>query len=693
MCIDIKTKEGVTVLKKIKFQSKKSLAIFSVVTLILTMVCALGVSAGTETSTNILTTDGITGGTQSITAYRLSGVDCSDLWNMTFDANTYANATIASSSLYIDGVVENLVDGKINDVYNANTQYVKYDYDYAPTSAVALQRRALLVNLGGTYNLDAVQIYMGQQYQNGLKDHAVYDCSVYAGNTAVVTDLLQATNFVTNYTSSVYTREANIALTGTKNVQYVLIVFNKISNDVGCTNTALSVTTFGSLRLGEIAVSGTPYVAPSKLLTTEGLTAGSQSVTAYRLSGVDCSDLWDMTFTDSTYASASASVISSTIIDGTAMHLVDGTPNGYTTATGRVKFDYAGTESTALLRRALLVDLGGYYTLDAVRIDMAKQWVASLSALIDHAVYDCSVYAGNTATMTDLLQATNFVTNYTTTEKSRVAEISLAGTENVRYVAIVFNKLSGDPGAKGSSNEYQYGENALPASYDAQPWDTASLHISEITLNGWVGEEPEVPDEPEPDEPDEPELTAPTTLGATININSSSEIRFGSKLPAEIPQGYTIVEYGTLVIPNQLLATDAELLYDTQSAAKAVETGAAVAGAEFTVDLKGSSQGVYPGVKFAARSYVIYEDANGQQTTIYGETKVRSVWAVAQEVAAKLIENKASLTLSYTGVVTDQVSAQDVLAAKSSGTAITKEDVYAFVCQNVAAVEALQNVA
>ncbi len=673
-------------MKKIKFQSKKSLAILSVVTLMLAMVCALGVSAGTETSANILTTDGITGGTQSITAYRLSGVDCSDLWKMTFDANTYANATIASGSLYMEGVVENLVDGRINNVYDANTKYVKYDYDYKPTDAAALQRRALLINLGGAYALDSVQIHMAQQYQNGgLRDHAVYDCSVYAGNTAVVTDLLQATNFVTNYTSSVYTREANIALTGIKNVQYVLIVFNKISNDVGCDNTDVVASSYGSLRLGEIAVSGTPYVAPSKLLTTEGLTDGSQSVTAYRLSGVDCSDLWDMTFTDSTYASASASVISSTIIDGTAMQLVDGTPNGYTTATGRVKFDFADKESTALLRRALLVDLGDYYTLDSVRIDMAKQWISSLSALIDHAVYDCSVYAGNTATMTDLLQATNFVTNYTTTEKSRVAEISLAGTENVRYVAIVFNKLSGDPGASGSSNEYEYGEKALPASYGAQPWDAATLHISEITLNGWVGEEPEVPEEPE--------LTAPDTLGATVNVDSSSEIRFGSQLPAELPQGYTIVEYGTLVIPNQLLAQDAELLYDTQYAAKAVETGAAVAGAEFTVDLKGSSQGVYPGVKFAARSYIVYEDANGQQTTVYGETKVRSVWAVAQEVAARLIENKASLTLSYTDVVTDQVSAQDVLAAKSSGTAITKADVYAFVCQNVAAVEALQNLA
>ena len=85
------------------------------------------------------------------------------------------------------------------------------------------------------------------------------------------------------------------------------------------------------------------------------------------------------------------------------------------------------------------------------------------------------------------------------------------------------------------------------------PYDAAYLYIyynsndivylpASVVFKNTEQSDTEEPEPDEPDEPDEPELTAPTTLGATININSSSEIRFGSKLPAEIPQGYTIVE-------------------------------------------------------------------------------------------------------------------------------------------------------
>ena len=91
-------------MKVLKTQSKNSLALFSALTFVLTLLLPFVVSAGTEASSNLLTSEGISGGTQSVTAYRLSGVDCSDLWNMSFGKDTYANARYIKKGLLVSNL-------------------------------------------------------------------------------------------------------------------------------------------------------------------------------------------------------------------------------------------------------------------------------------------------------------------------------------------------------------------------------------------------------------------------------------------------------------------------------------------------------------------------------------------------------------------------------------------------------------
>ena len=496
--------------------TRRAVTVLSAVALLAVLfLTAIGtVAQQPEGSGNLLTADGLAGGSQSVTAYKLTGVDCSDLWDMTFGASTYANATVGTVG-YMDGVVANLVDGKTDNVYTASTQYVRYDYDYAAASAMN-RRLALLVNIGAKKDITSIRIDMAQQWKNNaLQDNAVYDCSIYAGNTADVAELIKADNFVTNYTATAKMRAAEMALPNATGVQYVLIVFNKISSDAGATGSVTEGTygdahlpatyagqgsgsDHGSLRLAELTVKGVDYVEPltrptTNLLTSEKLPVGTQSVMPLKLTGVDYSDLWDMTFTASTYANATVGNIGYT--DGAVDNLVDGKINDvYTASTKYVKYDYAYAASAAIGRRlAVLIDLGSQADLNAVWIDMAQQW--KNNALQDNAVYDCSVYVGNTNEVPALLSAERFVTNYTATEKTRAAAIPLMGVTDVRYILIVFNKLSADPGATGSATEGTYGDNHLPATYAGQGSgsDYGSLLLAEITVDGTLKTEPTPP--------------------------------------------------------------------------------------------------------------------------------------------------------------------------------------------------------
>ena len=157
-----------------------------------------------------------------------------------------------------------------------------------------------------------------------------------------------------------------------------------------------------------------------------------------------------------------------------------------------------------------------------------------------------------------------------------------------------------------------------------------------------------------------------------------------------------------LVIPNQYLPggvnekEGAALVYGNAYAATASyavsENLALTPAMQFTADLVGSSQGVYPSVNFAVRSYVIYEDETGAQTIVYGNTLVRSVWQVARTIACALLSAKEAGTLDTTLTYTDAVTAEFTAAeaeSVTSNTDVTFADLYEFICLNYSAVALL----
>lgn len=198
---------------------------------------------------------------------------------------------------------------------------------------------------------------------------------------------------------------------------------------------------------------------------------------------------------------------------------------------------------------------------------------------------------------------------------------------------------------------------------------------------------------------------APITAGATISSQSDSNIMFVCELPQLIaPAGYKAVEYGTIILPDQFLTggvnpkKGAELVYGNSWVATAkkelAEGEKLVAGQQYTAELRGSSQGVYPGVRFAYRAYVIYENVEGEQTVLYGDKMVRSVWGVARSITKAVITVKAAGNLNTqldtatldAAWYTDALADPSIIDAVTSKTTPSMNDLYAFICANKAAV-------
>ncbi len=129
-----------------------------------------------------------------------------------------------------------------------------------------------------------------------------------------------------------------------------------------------------------------------------------------------------------------------------------------------------------------------------------------------------------------------------------------------------------------------------------------------------------------------PDLTI-KMLGGSIRLSDPYGLRFGIQLTKDAEYEMTdIVEYGTIMLPSQMLGDDEQLTLSTENIRKITATN---------ILSETSSAIVYTGVlinipvsgfnsEITGRGYLIYKDADGTQHTIYSDTAVRSLYMVAQ---------------------------------------------------------------
>ncbi|MBQ9965887.1 MAG: hypothetical protein IJP22_04080 [Clostridia bacterium] len=160
---------------------------------------------------------------------------------------------------------------------------------------------------------------------------------------------------------------------------------------------------------------------------------------------------------------------------------------------------------------------------------------------------------------------------------------------------------------------------------------------------------------------------APVVKGATIHATddiANQNTRFSTVMPTQAPAGYSIVEYGTVMFPTQLIDEGEELklgIVDGDNKAgvgkTTVEEGAAIPlawdsvliGIDFKADANNSC-----GIRISARSYVKYSDGENEiivyskNTDNYEEAKPtqginkgvcnRSVYTIAKNIAAAVVD-------------------------------------------------------
>ncbi|MBQ9964419.1 MAG: hypothetical protein IJP14_04785 [Clostridia bacterium] len=615
-----------------------------------------------EQATNLLT---------SGTAFTAYSIPTNDklIWDDTYNYGSTLTGTSHDSALYpalfSDGDLATSYTGGYNNNWTAD--------DYGSS-----RRVAFWFDLGKLYRLDQVSLHVPSV------DYFVYDYFVYASaNDSTAATAFKDENRIGHFKTETRSTASTLKIESNELVRYVLIVFNKLANDIGNGNAATSgqyganplpgaaYGTGGGIYVSEIEILGK---APVSLLTPEKVTAGTQSFKSYAVPNPTGAKLWDLNY-PTTYGTAVDHYTAYTMGNGYDDKLVDGDTSTHA-------WQAWGLDGKAGYRLVHWIDLGELKSLDSMIV---------YTRSVKTSVYDYSVYGSATVSDIDaLLEVGNVIGRYTSDQQHPAAITALDDITPVRYLAVVFNKLATDPGNSNdtsatASDYYDNAANRLPGG----EYVNGSLHLSEIQVFGETADEVSA---------------APKTEGATVSVDPTNgfDMKFVSKLPTNLTAaaGYTLKEYGTLVIPYQYLPIsgsanakdDAQLVYGNQYVATAANDAtevAPVAGAAIDVELSNSAT-VYPGVKFAVRTFMLYEDAAGNQEIVYGNMCVRSVWNVARSIATAVLKAKEAgtltATLTYTEKVTDAYTAA-LAAVATSSTDVTYADLYDFISKNVKAVE------
>ncbi|MDR1892189.1 MAG: hypothetical protein LBQ48_04200 [Oscillospiraceae bacterium] len=199
------------------------------------------------------------------------------------------------------------------------------------------------------------------------------------------------------------------------------------------------------------------------------------------------------------------------------------------------------------------------------------------------------------------------------------------------------------------------------------------------------------------------------------DIEDNQDLRVYTELPPAPDGDWFIGEYGTIFLPTQFLAQSGgavTLESENKAVAKKTLTAEEAPPAGYFANLNGSSLSNYCGVRFAARSYVIYKDGLGIENdiTVYStnlispaETAisgllpvgtqngmaVRSVYSIARNIAVTLLERQDGLEeLVETTEIKKDTPVTNIINNGYAGT-VPSADVLSFVVQNAENVRVL----
>ena len=203
------------------------------------------------------------------------------------------------------------------------------------------------------------------------------------------------------------------------------------------------------------------------------------------------------------------------------------------------------------------------------------------------------------------------------------------------------------------------------------------------------------------------EFYKPQAVSATIRANSYADgntqgLRFKYRLPYEIPEGSTLVEYGAVATAYKTGMDITKIVVDAENTITAKNTAPAsdCLGKEFYATVTGITAENTTKC-YIARSYVVYKDANGITTTVYSDNTtadgdyskrtgcvdgciVRSVASIAKAMVKAVYANKDNLTIE--GNIEEIYDGSKFLSA---ATADNGAGIINFIVANKAAIEAV----
>lgn len=358
------------------------------------------------------------------------------------DVATYANILTDGTDLYA-------TSGRTNEVWLGNSS--------ANASTTNTRRIAIMYDLGGKYELENVSVSVPLSHISSTAKRYIHAFSVYGGNTASVTELLNGDPIATGGGK---TAKVSAKVSSDTPVRYMLITFNILGSDnftgTDATNPNFTTSDFsasknGLVYLSEIAVDG--YAADDKYDTNILAGNAKATLTPYRIDNVKFN--WNVANQDYSEATATANsamqplngaTVSSVVANDSKSKLTNGDKTNYFAPTevavgGDNTNDIVvfgqGRSNLTENRQAVLIDLGDYYTLDSMQIFSTPKRFND-----GRFIYDYTVFAGNSSDPAELLASDDI--SYGTSRSLAIGN-EFASDNTVRYLLVVFDRVGTDP--------------------------------------------------------------------------------------------------------------------------------------------------------------------------------------------------------------------------------------------------------
>ena len=396
-----------------------------------------------------------------------------DLYDGNTDDVPYKSAEIAAYYVGIAGV--SVAWNTAVDTYKTDMRPWLTEYRYG-----------LMYDLGASYDLSKITLSWGTDKR------CAYHYSVYAGDAndkSILSNLVGKSGYITE------NKAQSVSATLDGHGRYVLIMFDLQYNDPGnatdsSTDAADRSTAAGydftacdgAIGVTEIKLEGEERAAtPNILLNNDKVKANLVHVT-HALDWAETFENGDFDYESKDFELQSA--FEDSIVAGW-------TDGDYTTGNDNMNFGYnpgLGSAHQTELRSGLLVDLGGFYDLTTVALNVAEKHIGSKRYL-----YDVSVYAG---AVNDGSILNNRIGHGGNT--SQQVAMGAQTTTSVRYVLFMFNRLGTDPGNLNDGSPtpggtyYSMGDQAknLDKALEGCSWANGAFVFSEVEIFGTEGVDP-----------------------------------------------------------------------------------------------------------------------------------------------------------------------------------------------------------